>query len=139
MRWCASSTSSTRCLIGFIAHLLARTIRIEEDLVDQLFSSSENGWRESCCCSRGTAEHDKQQRSRPGDLPGDAGGNGRHDAIAREFLYEEDSSDWGLSTTKMGSRSTSLLTVVLHDKDTRGLTGSHGRASTLADANAATP
>src|SRR4029453_9002573 len=26
---------------------------------------------------------------RPGDLPGDAGGNGRHDAIAREFLYEE--------------------------------------------------
>ena len=28
----------------FVAHLLARTIRVEEDLVDQLFNSSESVW-----------------------------------------------------------------------------------------------
>jgi CRP/FNR family transcriptional regulator, cyclic AMP receptor protein len=29
----------------FTAHLLARNIRVESDLVDQLFNSSENAWR----------------------------------------------------------------------------------------------
>ena len=29
----------------FIAHMLARNSWIEEDLVDQLFNSSRNGWR----------------------------------------------------------------------------------------------
>ena len=33
----------------FIAHLLARNSRVEEDLVDQLFNSSENGWHGSFC------------------------------------------------------------------------------------------
>ena len=33
----------------FISHLLARTIRVEEDLVDQLFNSVRNAWRGFCC------------------------------------------------------------------------------------------
>lgn len=32
----------------FITYLLTRNSRIEEDLVDQLFNSSENGWRDCC-------------------------------------------------------------------------------------------
>lgn len=39
----------------FIVHMLARNIRIEEDLVDQLFNSSEKRLPVRCCCSRGTA------------------------------------------------------------------------------------
>jgi hypothetical protein len=39
----------------FIAHMLARNIRVEEDLVDQLFNSSDSGSPARCCCSRGTA------------------------------------------------------------------------------------
>jgi hypothetical protein len=31
-------------------HILARNARVEEDLVDQLFNSTENGWRGCCCC-----------------------------------------------------------------------------------------
>ena len=39
----------------FLSHMLARNIRIEADLVDQLFNSSEKGLRGRCCCSRDTA------------------------------------------------------------------------------------
>lgn len=34
----------------FVAYLLARNIRYEADLVDQLFNSSETDWREYFCC-----------------------------------------------------------------------------------------
>jgi CRP/FNR family transcriptional regulator, cyclic AMP receptor protein len=39
----------------FIAHMLARNIRIEEDLIDQLFNSSESAWPGRCCSWRDTA------------------------------------------------------------------------------------
>ena len=73
----------------FIAHMLARNIRIEEDLVDQLFNSSEKRLARTLLLLARYGKHDKPGAGRPADLPGDAGGNGRHDAIAREFLYEE--------------------------------------------------
>jgi CRP-like cAMP-binding protein len=38
----------------FLSHMLTRNIRIEEDLVDQLFNSSEKRLRARCCCSRVT-------------------------------------------------------------------------------------
>lgn len=47
----------------FIAHLLTRKIRIEADLSDQLFNSSENDWPGRSCCSLGTAS--RSRRSRP--------------------------------------------------------------------------
>jgi CRP/FNR family transcriptional regulator, cyclic AMP receptor protein len=40
----------------FISHLLVRTIRVEEDLVDQLFNSSEKR-RRGCYCSWRTPEN----------------------------------------------------------------------------------
>ena len=39
----------------FITHILARNARVEEDLVAQLFNSTENGWRGCCCCWRTSA------------------------------------------------------------------------------------
>ena len=38
----------------FITHMLARNIRIEEDLVDHLFTPARNGSPARCCWSRGT-------------------------------------------------------------------------------------
>ncbi len=62
----------------FISHMLSRNIRIEEDLVDQLFNSSEK-----------LRQAGQAGEGRPTDLAGDAGGNGRHDAIAGELFYEQ--------------------------------------------------
>ena len=39
----------------FIAYMLSRNIRIEEDLIDQLFNSSEKGSPAPCCCAPATA------------------------------------------------------------------------------------
>jgi len=33
-----------------MAHPVARNVRIEEDLVDQLFNSTRNGWLGCSCC-----------------------------------------------------------------------------------------
>jgi len=48
----------------FIAYLLSRNSRIEEDLIDQLFNSSESGWRGCCCCWRILARKAAVSRSR---------------------------------------------------------------------------
>ena len=40
----------------FIAHLLARNLRVEQDLVDHLFNSSESDWRGPCYCWRAKYE-----------------------------------------------------------------------------------
>ena len=37
----------------FIRYMLAHNIRVEEDLVDQLFNSSEKRLARACCCSPG--------------------------------------------------------------------------------------
>ena len=37
----------------FISYMVTRNIRIEADLVDQLFNSSEKRLARRCCCSRG--------------------------------------------------------------------------------------
>ena len=88
MRWCASCTSSTRCLIGLSLICWHAPSGSRKTSSTSSSAPARNGWRESCCCSRGTAST-TNRAGRPGDLPGDTGGNGRHDAIAREFLYEE--------------------------------------------------
>jgi CRP-like cAMP-binding protein len=45
----------------FIPHMLTRNIRIEEDLVDQLFNSSDS--RALCCSSRDTAKRTRHSWS----------------------------------------------------------------------------
>ena len=73
----------------FIAHMLARNIQIEEDLIDQLFNSSEKRLARTLLLLARYGKHDKPIRAVPPDLAGDAGGNGRHHSFARELLHEE--------------------------------------------------
>jgi cAMP-binding proteins - catabolite gene activator and regulatory subunit of cAMP-dependent protein kinases len=62
----------------FISHLLARNSRVEEDLVDQLFNSSEKRLARTFCFWRilarkvGRSHHSENQ-------PRDTGGDDRHD------------------------------------------------------------
>ena len=72
----------------FISYMLARNIRIEADLVDQLFNSSEKRLARTLLllARYGGAN---PQRKLPEDLPGDARGNDRHDARKGELLHEQ--------------------------------------------------
>jgi hypothetical protein len=64
--------------------MLARNIRIEEDLVDQLFNSSEKRLARRRCAGA-AGKHDRpvapSRRS-----PGNAGGNDRHDPLRVNFF-----------------------------------------------------
>ena len=66
----------------FMAHLLTRTSRVEEDLVDHLFNSSEKRLARPRQGRPAGADHHQDQ-------PGDAGRDGRHDAAARELFHEQ--------------------------------------------------
>ena len=73
----------------FIAHMLARNIRIEEDLVDQLFNSSEKRLARTLLLLARYGKEDTPLRTLPQAVPGDPGRDGRHDALARELLHEQ--------------------------------------------------
>ena len=90
----------------FIAHMLARNIRIEEDLIDQLFNSSEKRLARTLLLLARYGKHDKPVTGRAADLAGDAGRDGRHDAVAREFLHEEVPATRLHRLHRTGSRST---------------------------------
>jgi CRP/FNR family cyclic AMP-dependent transcriptional regulator len=49
----------------FTTHLLTRNSRVEADLIDHLFNSSENGWPVLICCWRILASRERPNRSRP--------------------------------------------------------------------------
>lgn len=73
----------------FVSHLLARTIRVEEDLVDQLFNSSEKRLARALLL---LANFSKEGRPRAGyrkDQSGNTRGDDRHDAISRELFQEQ--------------------------------------------------
>ncbi len=73
----------------FIAYLLARTLRVEEDLIDQLFNSSEKRLARALLL---LANFGKERAARVGDREsdsGDAGRNDRYDAFPCEFLHEQ--------------------------------------------------
>jgi CRP/FNR family transcriptional regulator, cyclic AMP receptor protein len=99
----------------FIVHLLARTIRIEEDLVDQLFSSSEKRMARKLLLLAGYGEHDQPAQAVPvisqatlAEMVGTT--RSRVNFFIKKFqrLGFIDYKD-GLKINK------SLLTVVLHD------------------------
>src|SRR5437763_10785146 len=71
----------------FISHLLARTIRVEEDLVDQLFNSSEKRLARLLLI---LANFGKEGRPEPiiANQSGDACGYDRHDPIPRQLFHE---------------------------------------------------
>ena len=72
----------------FISHLLARNSRVEEDLVDQLFNSSEKRLARTSSASgefrQGRSAGTDHRKSQSGNACGDD----RHDPVSREFLHE---------------------------------------------------
>ena len=73
----------------FIAHMLARNIRIEEDLVDQLFNSSEKRLARTLLLLARYGKEDTDAARAAQAVAGDARGDGRHHALARELLHEQ--------------------------------------------------
>ena len=73
----------------FISHMLARNIRIEEDLIDQLFNSSEKRLARTLLLLARMREAGQAGPGGAEDLTGNARGDDRHDAPAGEFLSEQ--------------------------------------------------
>ena len=70
----------------FVAYLLARNIRYEEDLVDQLFNSSEKRLAPAFACSlrQGGSARDCDRQDEPGNL----GGYDRYHSVAGKLFHE---------------------------------------------------
>ena len=73
----------------FISYMLSRNIRIEEDLVDQLFNSSEKRLARTLLLLARYGTQDKPQGILPKDPPRDARRNDRHHAVTGQFLHEQ--------------------------------------------------
>ena len=73
----------------FIAHLLARNSRVEEDLVDQLFNSSEKRLARILLLLANFGKGRPAGANHSENQPRDTGGDDRHDAISREFFPEQ--------------------------------------------------
>ena len=73
----------------FTAHLLTRNSRVEEDLVDQLFNSSEKRLAR-ITSSSGEFRQGRQARAdHDQDQPGDACGDGRYNSASCQFVHEQ--------------------------------------------------
>ena len=64
-RWCGLLHQQHAMSDRFIAHMLARNIRIEEDLIDQLFNSSEKRLARTLLLLARYGKHDKPVRAVP--------------------------------------------------------------------------
>jgi CRP/FNR family transcriptional regulator, cyclic AMP receptor protein len=99
----------------FIAHMLARNIRIEEDLIDQLFNSSEKRLARTLLLLARYGKHDKPARDVPPvsqETLADMVGTTR----SRVNFFMKKFERLGFITYKDGLKiNNSLLTVVLHD------------------------
>jgi CRP/FNR family cyclic AMP-dependent transcriptional regulator len=99
----------------FIAHMLARNIRIEEDLVDQLFNSSEKRLARTLLLLARYGKHDKPARTVPPmsqETLAEIVGTTR----SRVNFFMKKFERLGFITYKEGLKvNNSLLTVVLHD------------------------
>jgi len=72
----------------FVAYLLARNIRYEEDLVDQLFNSSSKRLARILTAARPLWQRRRAPDRSSEDQPGDAGGNDWHNPFAGQLLHE---------------------------------------------------
>jgi CRP/FNR family transcriptional regulator, cyclic AMP receptor protein len=99
----------------FIAHMLARNIRIEEDLVDQLFNSSEKRLARALLLLARYGKHDKPVRAVPPitqETLADMVGTTR----SRVNFFMKKFQRLGFIDYANGLKvNNSLLTVVLHD------------------------
>jgi CRP/FNR family cyclic AMP-dependent transcriptional regulator len=99
----------------FIAHMLARNIRIEQDLVDQLFNSSEKRLARTLLLLARYGKHDKPVRAVPPvsqETLAEMIGTTR----SRVNFFMKKFQRLGFIDYKNGLKvNSSLLTVVLHD------------------------
>jgi CRP-like cAMP-binding protein len=99
----------------FIAHLLARNIRVEEDLVDQLFNSSEKRLARTLLLLARYGKHDKPVRAVPPisqETLAEMVGTTR----SRVNFFMKKFQRLGFIDYKNGLKvNNSLITVVLHD------------------------
>ncbi|MCU1381584.1 MAG: crp 3 [Acidobacteria bacterium] len=99
----------------FISHMLARNIRIEEDLVDQLFNSSEKRLARSLLLLARYGKHDNAVRDVPPisqETLAEMVGTTR----SRVNFFMKKFERLGFITYKDGLKvNNSLLTIVLHD------------------------
>jgi len=99
----------------FISHMLARNIRIEEDLVDQLFNSSEKRLARSLLLLARYGNHEKSIREVPPisqETLADMVGTTR----SRVNFFMKKFERLGFITYRDGLKvNDSLLTVILHD------------------------
>ena len=99
----------------FIAHMLARNIRIEEDLIDQLFNSSEKRLARTLLLLARYGKHDKPARAVPPisqSTLAEMVGTTR----SRVNFFMKKFQRLGFIDYKNGLKvNNSLLTVVLHD------------------------
>ena len=73
----------------FIKHLLERAIRVEADLVDQLFNSSEKRLARSPASPGQFRQGGEAGRDAREDQSGDSGPDGRHHSRPHKFLHEQ--------------------------------------------------
>jgi len=72
----------------FVSHLLTRTIRVEADLVDQLFNSSEKRLARALLLLANFGKESQPEPYRDGK-PRNTRGDDWDDPLARELLYEQ--------------------------------------------------
>ncbi len=73
----------------FMTYLLTRNSRIEEDLIDQLFNSSEKRLARLLLLLANFRQGGQAGADRGNIQSGNAGGDDRHDPVAREFFHEQ--------------------------------------------------
>ena len=73
----------------FMSYLLTRNSRIEEDLIDQLFNSSEKRLARLLLLLANFGKEGRPRAYRGKVQSGNAGGDDRHDQIARELFHEQ--------------------------------------------------
>ena len=72
----------------FVSFLLTRNARVQADLVDQLFNSSEKRLGEDSVVARPVRQGKQTRDSGSQDQPGNVGGDDWHNEIPSEFFYE---------------------------------------------------
>ena len=78
----------------FMAYLLTRNSRIEEDLIDQLFNSSEKRLRAPSSSARAFRQGRQPSAHSIGYQPGNIGRDDWHDPISRQLLHEQIPQTW---------------------------------------------
>ena len=83
------STSSRRSRIGSSRTCSRATSASKKIWSISSSTRARSGSRARCCCWRATAKQDASQPSPAEAVAGDAGRDGRHDAVARQLLHEQ--------------------------------------------------